>query len=114
MATEQKHASLQELLKDPEFKDLGEYNDDENAAALKDEVIKESLLVKSQHKDKQHANNYVWYKFRFPDFKSNQHLLPTTINTFENKTKLAHCLTDSMWSFYPKMPFPGISQPFRG
>ena len=111
MSKDQQHASLQELLNDPDFKDLGEFNDDANAEALKDEIIKESRFVNEQHKDKKHANDYIWYKFRFPDFKVNQqHLLPASINTFENKTKLAHCLTDSMWNFYPKNQFPGISE----
>ena len=111
MAADQKHASLQELLNDPDFKDLGEYNDDANAEALKNEVVKESRLVNEQHKEKKHANNYVWYKFRFPEFQdSQQHLLPTTLSTFENKTKLAHWLTEALGDFYKKAPFPGISE----
>ena len=59
---ENKRLSLQELLKDQEFKEIGEYEDSANADELTNQVAKEWASVNNQHKTKTHGNNYVWYK----------------------------------------------------
>ena len=108
---ENKHLSLQELLKDQEFKEIGEYEDSANADELTNQVAKEWAKTNESHKTKKHGNNYVWYKFKFLDQKpGSQHLIPQGYSNFETKTKLAHWTTDALGEFYPKDSFPKLNE----
>ena len=106
---EEKHLTLQELLLLPDFKEIGEYEDNINADELTEQVAKEWAKVNEEFKTKGHGNNYVWYKFKFLD-QPNSHLLPQGYNNFGSKTDLAHWTSDALGQFYSKGNYPKLNE----
>ena len=85
-----KQLSLFELIEDEDFKTLGAHEENEYSVEVDKQTIKEAAAVDKEALTKEHANNFILWKFKFVDEPpENQTVLPSKFNTEANKTTLA-------------------------
>ena len=105
------HLSLYELLDTPEFKDLGQVDDDVNHRELQKQVAKQVKETNKARASKTTENNYLLLKFRWVDeIPAKQNLLPDWAASTYNKTTIAQSTTDKFSAKFDKGQYPIIER----
>ena len=105
------HLSLFELLDTPEFKDLGQVDDDINHRELQKQVARQVKATNVARPTKTTDNNFLLFKFRWVDeIPAKQNLLPDWAQSNYNKTTIAQKTTDKFGAKFEKGHFPVIER----
>ena len=105
------HLSLFELLDTPEFKDLGQVDDDINHRELQKQVARQVQATNVARSSKTTDNNFLLFKFRWVDvIPAKQNLLPEWASSNYNKTTIAQKTTDKFGATFEKGQFPVIER----